>query len=230
MITSRRILVATVLASLAFVGALPVAIGVKYRNSEFVNEIDSRYDYYKLKPFKVVSAKYLKGLEIVSSDSFRLEVSRDLRNSISISVADDTLSIICIGDSGNDNDSAKVTLYLPKAGTIIARECSIKLKGGVDEFPPAPSYTFDLRQSHVVIPKLAYHQFFNQLYFSGADNSSLHVSKSNHIWDLHLVNLENTVIEPSVELKKLRTSFEGKTIVESIADQNSIEIRSGTSK
>jgi len=230
MITSRKILLVTVLVSLAFVSALPVAIRAKYKNRDFDNNDRSHYDYYKLNPFTVVSVKYLKNLVITSSDSFRLEVPQKLKNSVTVANARDTLSVIYNGDGGIYNDSCKVILYLPKSGNIIALESTIELNGGVNEFPPPPSYTFDLHRSHLSLPKLVYHQFFDQLHVNGSDSSSLHISGHNHIWDLQLMNLENTVIEQSVELRKVKTSFEGKAFVETSSSERAIELKSTSLK
>lgn len=224
MITSRKVLLATVLVSVAFVSALPIAINLKYKKLDFINADKIRYDYYKLDPFTVVSAKYLKNLVIVTSDSSRLEVAQELRNSIKITNTSDTLSIIY--DNDPNQDSSKVILYLPKTGKIIALESIIELRGGVNDIPPPPSYTFDLRRSHLSIPTFAYHQFFNQLYISGSDSSTLKILEHNHIWELHLINLQNSFIDSSVELRSIKTSFEGKAAVNMSSDEDTIEIKS----
>ncbi len=230
MITSRKILVVTVLVSLAFVSALPIAIGVKHMNRDFVEGDRNNFDYYKLSPVTFVNVEYLKGLVIVRSDSFRLEVAKSLRNFITITNAGDTLSVIYQGERGKYNDSTGIILYLPVSVTIIALESDIELRGGVNEFPPPPSYTFDLRHSHLSLPKLVYHQFYDHLSVSGADSSSLHISGHNHIWDLQLMNLENTVIEQSVELRKVKTSFEGKSFVETSSSEHVVELKSTSLK
>jgi hypothetical protein len=202
---------------------------VKYKNRDFDDVGGGYYDHYKLNPFTFVSVKYLKNLVIVSSDSCRLDVAQNLKNSVTVTNVGDTLSVT-YNSRGIYNDSSKVILYLPKSGKIIAFESSIELKGGVNELPPPPSYTFDLRRSHLSIGKLVYHQFFNQLHISGSDSSSLHISEHNHIWELQLMNLENTVIEQSVELRKVKASFEGKAFVEKSSSEGAIELKSTSLK
>lgn len=230
MITSRKILLATVLVGLAFVSALPIAISIKYKNRDFDDGGRSHYDYYKLNPVTFVSVKNLKNLVIVSSDSCRLEVAQSLKNTVTVTNVGDTLSVIYNSDRGVYKDSSKVILYLPKSGRIIAQESVVELRGGVNEIPPPPSYTFDLRHSHLSIPKLVYHQFFNQLDIIGSDSSSFHISEHNHIWELHLVNLENTVIDHSVELRKVKTIFEGKAVVETSSNEHGFVLKSTSLK
>ncbi|HTE31370.1 MAG TPA: hypothetical protein VK666_13410, partial [Chryseolinea sp.] len=211
MITSRNILFATVLVSLGLVSALPIAVNVKYKRRSFVSD-RNQYDYYKLNPARYVSVTHLNNLVIVPSDSFRLEVASELKNAITIANTGDTLSLLQKG-SNTHHDSAQVILYLPKVDRIISLASIIKLKGGMDLHPPTPSFKVDLHGSHLYIPTFIYHQFFDQLSITGSDSSSLTIGEHNHIWELNLQNLEHTVVEASVELRKVKTTFDRKAVV-----------------
>jgi hypothetical protein len=225
--TSNKILVITFLLSVSLIYALPVAVNIKYKNGDYsiAGSDGVKYVNYSLSPGKLISIDGLKKCVIVPSDSFRIGISEGTQKFIMFKNSGD--SLIIISKTGLQSDSSKVILYLPftEVEKIISNQSSIELKGSFNKMP-TPSYSIDLRRSHLSLQTSAVHQFFNRIHVVSYDSSSLAISKFNHIKELISLNLSQTNINSSTDIEAFQTRFDPKAIVDVTKNAKGIEINS----
>jgi hypothetical protein len=138
--TSNKILLSVFIAVLLIVTVIHVALTQKYKNGQFtITNSGPKKDSIALQPVKYVRLRSLENVVLVPSDSYRLEVGKNMPSSFRYAVSGDTLVIT--GDSstspGETWDFRKrtdgdVTLHLPEITLIIAQNTSLEIEGRLD--------------------------------------------------------------------------------------------------
>lgn len=142
--TSNKILLGTLAFIMLLFTAIHVALYAKYKKGEFVTVAqlhEERYDKHVLNNATKVDITGINSLEIIPSDTLRLEIERagNKKSDIRYEQKGDVLTIN--GGSTFMNKEGKkelsrsyssVILYLPSNTTVNLTECSAQLTGGRD--------------------------------------------------------------------------------------------------
>ncbi|HTE26087.1 hypothetical protein [Flavitalea sp.] len=137
--TSNKVLLSLFIAVLLIITSIHVALTQKYKNGKFtIARSGPKKDSITIKPVNYVRLNGLENVVLVPSDSYRLELEKNMPLSFRYYVSGDTL--IVTGDtsisSGSDNNRHRIyqeiSLHLPEFSMIVAENTSLSIVGKLD--------------------------------------------------------------------------------------------------
>lgn len=155
--TSNKILLTTFISVLLILTLIHVALNQRYKNGQFtVRDLGPNVETIALKPVKFVKLHSLGHVMISPSDSFKLELSKNMPSGFQHYVSGDTLVIS--GSSKEqpysefetvDMDHPQVKIYLPQVELISASDATLMIGGATDSLK-AGIFKIELFQSKVL--------------------------------------------------------------------------------
>ncbi|RTL59578.1 MAG: hypothetical protein EKK37_07365 [Sphingobacteriales bacterium] len=143
--TSNKILLGTLAFIMLVFTAIHVALYAKYKKGEFVTVAqlhEEKYEKHILNGVTKVDAWGINNLEIIPSDTFKIELAKDFGKETKITYEQKGDVLVVKGGATDINSStgkkevyrsySPVTIYLPSNTTITVADCEIRLNGAKD--------------------------------------------------------------------------------------------------
>jgi hypothetical protein len=143
--TSNKILLGTIAFIMLAFTAIHVALYAKYKKGEFVTVAqlhDENHVKHVINGVTKVDAWGINNLEIIPSDTFKIELEKDFGKETKITYEQKGDVLIVKGGTTDISSStgkkevyrsySPVTIYLPSNTTITVNDCEIRLNGSTD--------------------------------------------------------------------------------------------------
>jgi hypothetical protein len=201
--TSTLLLLFTTVSVFFCLSSFVISINSKYANGvyTYLNNDKLKIQNFRFPSSGVVAIAGIENCVVVSSDSLKLEISRDDVKNLDVTSSHDTITIVA-----REKSTEKVLLYLPSDTQLLALRSKITMTGAFDYLNP-PSYSVVLDNSKLVASTREIHAFIHQLRVLGKGESGIAVSKRFHIQSLDLVNTTSATIAEGWQIGSLKTSF-----------------------
>ena len=225
--TSNKILLSLFIAVLLIVTGIHVALTQKYKNGQFtITHSGPKKDSIVLQPVKYVRLRSLENVLLVPSDSYRLEVSKNMPSSFRYAVSGDTLVIT--GDSSTSSGDAwdigrrthgDVTLHLPEIALIVAQNTSLKIEGRSDTARGAAT-RIELSESALEfsneLNKGNIARYFGDVFISAKQGSEVVLSPNKIHFNTLSFELEKSIFRDneSGDIKNLMITTDDSSLVQ----------------
>ncbi|MHA4845543.1 hypothetical protein ACX0G7_15320 [Flavitalea antarctica] len=138
--TSNKILLGLFIAALLMMTGIHVALTQKYKNGGFLVTKPGQYrDSITIRPAKYIKVIGLENVSVIASESFRLEVAKNMPASFKHYVSGDTLIVTGANGISSGKDQVnkvkiyqEISLYLPQVTGIEAENSNLLLIGDGD--------------------------------------------------------------------------------------------------
>lgn len=210
---STSLILGLVVITVGLVAAIPITMKYKLHNSMFTRVNPSLDFPVVAKHFDGVIVLNVSGLscELISADSFSLELDERIISNTKTEQRSDTLFVSTTQSGGH-------LRIFSKELRVIAKECDVTVRGSYDPYNIA-SYFIDLNGSKLYTRPIGsdkrIRQHIGNLAITGTDKSSVVMSGSVRVGQLYLYDISSIELDETVGVSDLRVEYARPVIIES---------------
>ena len=219
---STRLIIGLAIVTIGLVAAIPVTMNYKLHHSNFTR-INSRSDFPVVpKHFEKVHVVKVSGVscDLVSADSFSLELEERIVMHMSTEQRDDTLFVSAAQEGG------RIRIF-SKDLVVIAEKSEVTVRGSYDPYNIA-SYFIYLHDSRLYTKPIGsdirIRQHIGNLSISGSGNSSVAMAGSVRMGKLYLYDIPTIELDETVGASDLKVEYARPVIVKSHSQEGKMSV------